>query len=174
MSSIPLHLQSPWSWQGVGQLKDLHHSMQAQAFLGRIYAFLTGQASCLLDLTTEIADGKIHNQYYAGIRTVPVNQIKGSEGRTGDFDCYFNPTQSRTIDRWVSVATARMCGDTLPLIELIQLGEAYFVRDGHHRISVARALGEEYVDAKITVLELTGARKKLVTGHLLHLEYAAS
>ena len=54
----------------------------------------------------------------------------------------------------MSVAIARSRGDTLPLVELIQLGDDYFVRDGHHRISVARAFSEEYIDAVITVLEL--------------------
>jgi hypothetical protein len=54
----------------------------------------------------------------------------------------------------MSIAIARSQGDTLPLVELIQLGNDYFVRDGHHRISVARALGEEYIDAKVIDLEL--------------------
>jgi hypothetical protein len=58
---------------------------------------------------------------------------------------------TRTIDRWVSVAIARSQGVTLPAVELILVGEDYFVRDGHHRISVARAFGEEYIDAKIIV-----------------------
>ena len=54
----------------------------------------------------------------------------------------------------MSIAIARSQGDTLPLVELIQLGEDYFVRDGHHRISVAHALSEEYIDAVVIVLEL--------------------
>lgn len=85
---------------------------------------------------------------------MPINRIKGSEGRSGDFDCDFNPMHTRTIDRWISVAVARSYGAILPAVELIQVGEDYFVRDGHHRISVARAFGEEYVDAKVVVLEL--------------------
>ena len=85
---------------------------------------------------------------------MPINRIKGSEGRSGDFDCDFNPMHTRTIDRWVSVALARSQGVTLPAVELILVGEDYFVRDGHHRISVVRAFGEEYIDAKIIVLEL--------------------
>jgi hypothetical protein len=54
----------------------------------------------------------------------------------------------------MSIAIARSQGDTLPLVELIQLGEDYFVRDGHHRISVARAFNEEYIDAVVVALEL--------------------
>lgn len=94
---------------------------------------------------------------------MPTNRIKGSEGRSGDFDCDFNPMNTRTIDRWMSVAVARSSGDTLPLVELIQLGADYYVRDGHHRISVARALGEEYVDAMVIVLELEPVSTSLPT-----------
>jgi hypothetical protein len=83
-----------------------------------------------------------------------MDRIRGSEGRSDDFDCDFNPLHTRTRDRWMSVAIARSQGETLPLVELIQLGEDYFVRDGHHRISVARELSEEYIDAIVIVLEL--------------------
>jgi hypothetical protein len=105
-------------------------------------------------LVTEVSERKIRSQHYAGSRTVPINRIKGSEGRSEDFDLDFNPTSNRTAERWVSIAVARACGDTLPLVELIQLGEDYFVRDGHHRISVARAFSEEYIDAVVITLEL--------------------
>ena len=84
---------------------------------------------------------------------MPINRIKGSEGRSGDFDCDFNPLHTRTRDRWMSIAITRSQGDTLPLVELVQLSDDYFVRDGHHRISVARAFGEESVDAIVIVLE---------------------
>jgi hypothetical protein len=128
--------------------------MRTKALLGQIFSFLTGRSRSLLDLTMEVSKRKIRRQYYTGSRTVPINRIKGSEGRSGDFDCDFNPMHTRTIDRWISVAVARSYGAILPAVELIQVGEDYFVRDGHHRISVALAFGEEYVDAKVVVLEL--------------------
>jgi hypothetical protein len=127
--------------------------MQNKVFAGRLFSFLTGRSRSLLDLATEISKRRIRNQHYVGPRTVQIDRIKGSEGRSDDFDCDFNPLHARTRDRWMSVAIARSRGDTLPLVELIQLGDDYFVRDGHHRISVARAFGEEYIDAKVTVLE---------------------
>ena len=137
--------------------------MQNRALLGRIYSLLTGHSRSLLDLTTEVSRRKIRSQHDAGSRTVPIKRIKGSEGRSGDFDCDFNPMQTRTFARWMSVAVARSSGETLPLVELIQLGDDYFVRDGHHRISVARVLGEEYVDAKVIVLELAPVSNALPT-----------
>ena len=152
MSAIPLYLE--WSSRGVGNLQEVHRSMQNKAFLGKIFAFLSQHSRSLLDLNTEVSERRIIRQHYAGVRTIPLNQIKGSEGRSGDFDCDFNPLHARTRNRWMSIAIARSQGDTLPLVELIQLGEDYFVRDGHHRISVAHALSEEYIDAVVIVLEL--------------------
>ncbi len=85
----------------------------------------------------------------AGLRTVPTRQIRGSENRSADFDSDFHPLQARTRDRWVSIAMARFVGATLPPIELIQVGDIYYVRDGHHRLSVSRALGEEFIEAHV-------------------------
>lgn len=149
MYALSLYLQPP-----LQRMRGLHRSMQTKALLGRIFTFLTGHSRSLLDLSTEVSKGKIHSQYSAGYRTVLISQIKGSEGRLRDFDCDFNPLQTHTIDRWVRIAVARFYGATLPAVELIRLGEDYFVRDGHHRISVARAFSEKYIDANVTVLEL--------------------
>jgi hypothetical protein len=131
--------------------------MQKTALLGRLSAFLTGHSRSLIDLTTKLSGTRIRSRYSAGSRTVRISQITGSEDRSGDFDRDFNPIQTRTIQRWMSVAMARMCGVILPPVELIQVGDDYFVRDGHHRISVARALGEDYIDAQVTILEVEPA-----------------
>jgi hypothetical protein len=58
------------------------------------------------------------------------------------------------------IAVAQQMGKTMPPVELIRVGNAYFVRDGHHRISVAQALGQEEVDAQITVWEATRPRSR--------------
>jgi hypothetical protein len=55
------------------------------------------------------------------------------------------------------VAAARRRGKSLPPVDLIQVGDAYFVRDGHHRISVARALGQQDIEAKVIVWQVTGS-----------------
>jgi hypothetical protein len=81
---------------------------------------------------------------------VPMDQIQGSEGREHDFDLDFNPLQSHNMDRWVNVAVARQLGISLPPVELVQVGQIYFVRDGHHRISVAKALGQREIEAEVT------------------------
>jgi hypothetical protein len=82
-----------------------------------------------------------------GLRSVAIDQIVGSEGRCADFDRDFHPLQSHTAQRWQRVATARGDGMALPPVELIKVGGEYYVRDGHHRISVARAQGQRCIDA---------------------------
>lgn len=161
MIAPPLHLQQ--SFPGVATLQEMHWSMQNKAFLQRILSSVTRHSRSLLDLKTEVSKRRIVRQHHAGSRTVAIYHIKGSEGRSEDFDCDFNPLHSRTRDRWINIALARSQGDTLPLVELIQLGDDYYVRDGHHRISVARGLGEEFVDAKVIILELAPISTSLPT-----------
>ena len=60
----------------------------------------------------------------------------------------------RSRERWVSIATLRLSDRGLPAVILLQVGEEYFVRDGHHRISVARALGEAFIEAHVIKIEL--------------------
>jgi hypothetical protein len=83
------------------------------------------------------------------IINVPLDQIVGSESRSGDFDRYFNPLRVHNRDRWIGIAIAFRAGVALPPVELIQEGDHFYVRDGHHRISVARSIGQKEVEARI-------------------------
>jgi hypothetical protein len=85
-----------------------------------------------------------------------MNQIRGSEGRSRYFDRDFNPLYDRARGRWLNIARARQQGKDLPLVVLVQVGDIYFVKDGHHRISVARALGQKAIDARVTVWQVSG------------------
>jgi hypothetical protein len=99
---------------------------------------------------TNIAGGG----YPVGICDVPIRQIRCSESRPEDFDADLRPLQKRTQGRWLSIARARLMGAALPPVELLQVRDVYCVRDGHHRISVARAMGQEYVEGEVLVWEL--------------------
>ncbi len=88
---------------------------------------------------------------------VRIDQITGSEGHSTDFDDRFRPTQTETCTRWYSVAKARVRGIALPAVSLIVIGDAYYVRDGHHRISVARAFGDKVIEAMVIEFELAPA-----------------
>jgi hypothetical protein len=83
------------------------------------------------------------------IVTVPLRQIKGSLSRQDDFDPSFNPLHERSRTRWVSILTAIRSNIPLPPVDLVQVGDAYYVQDGHHRISVAHALDQEVIEACI-------------------------
>lgn len=121
---------------------------------GMIWSGLTGCSRALLSLD-EVFDGcTVHARSSGGTRTVDIAQICGSENRVGDFDCDFNPLQDHTRDRWLSIASARQRGRYLPPVALIQVGDRYFVRDGHHRISVARALGQQAIEACVEVWQV--------------------
>jgi len=100
----------------------------------------------------DIAEAKnLSNRRFAGSKTVAVRDIHGTVDRDGDFDYHFAPLKVSDEQRWCKVATAMLRGIGLPPIELIQVDDEYFVKDGHHRISVARALGFAYLDAVVEV-----------------------
>jgi hypothetical protein len=118
--------------------------------IGRIMAFLMGSSNQLMDLET-ICQGKcVTSSHYLGTKTVKIAEIKGSENSAQDFDRKFNPLKNHNVRRWISIASAWQQGTSLPAVDLIKIGNVYIVRDGHHRISVARHMGCDAVDAHVT------------------------
>ncbi|GAK59047.1 hypothetical protein U27_06023 [Candidatus Vecturithrix granuli] len=92
----------------------------------------------------------ILESHYRGISAVSIAHIRGSENRSHDFDDRFYPLHDHSEERWLNIARAMIQEEALPPVELIKVGETYYVRDGHHRISVARALGQQAIDAVVT------------------------
>lgn len=117
--------------------------------LRRIWRRLLGRCTCLHTLE----DAGQHGQHTLRRQDVEIASIVGSEGRANDFDSAFAPLSLHTRDRWASVARARREGRALPPVLLIKTADGYYVRDGHHRISVARALGEEFIEAEVVSWE---------------------
>ncbi|GAA3459669.1 chromosome partitioning protein ParB [Saccharothrix longispora] len=85
-----------------------------------------------------------------GLCTVRLDSIVGSVDRTRDFDRRFRPTSARVRARWERLAIAQRRGEAVPPVELYRVGDLHFVQDGHHRVSVAHALGLEVIDAYVT------------------------
>jgi hypothetical protein len=81
--------------------------------------------------------------------SIPLDRIVGSESRTKDFDADFNPLKQHNRERWANLLAALWSGISLPPVELIQVGNEFFVRDGHHRISIAKATGQLEIEARI-------------------------
>lgn len=124
-----------------------------KAFRNDLMATLSRRPNWLLAFEEVQRSIPIKGQSYKGVHTVPVSSIVGSVDRYRDFDRAFLPTQTSTRSRWESVDIAALSDVVLPPIQLYKVGEAYFVKDGNHRVSVAREKGMDYIDAE--VIELT-------------------
>lgn len=124
----------------------------------KVWSGLTGRSGHLLDLATVQADCTLVDYTYIGYQTVPLRQIRGSAsaGRCHDFDANFRPRHDHTTSRLAGIETARRQGSKLPPVSLIQVGDIYFVEDGHHRISVAKAYGEKTIEAEVTAWRVIG------------------
>jgi hypothetical protein len=129
--------------------EGLYNASARRGFFFRLWARVTRECPFLLSLS-EVA---VYQGTYIGQMTVPIKQIIGSENRVYDFDAHFNPRREHIAERWIGVAKARLTGVPLPPVDLVQVGEGYYVRDGHHRVSVARALGEVYIEANVVAVQ---------------------
>jgi hypothetical protein len=93
-----------------------------------------------------------NNRTYLGRTVVEVEKIVGSVGRWSDFDPSFLPARASVGERWKRIDRAFHRGEDLPPVELYKIGDAYFVVDGNHRVSVARYHGAQRIDARVTEL----------------------
>ena len=85
-----------------------------------------------------------------GLQTIPLDTIVGTLDARRDFDRRFRPASNRLRSRWVHLALAQRRGEALPPIEVYRVGGCYFVEDGHHRVSIARATRQKTIDAYVT------------------------
>ena len=92
-------------------------------------------------------------QHDLGLQVVPLEAIVGSVDRAVDFDRGLRPTSSRLRSRWERINAAQRRGEALPPVSLFKVGDLYFVRDGHHRVSVAKSLGRSDIDAYVVEVE---------------------
>ena len=88
--------------------------------------------------------------FQRGRSTVEISAIVGSAGKHGQFDEAFMPLRGASPERWKRMDRAFRIGIELPPVSLYLLGGGYFVQDGHHRVSVARFHGVEWMDAEVT------------------------
>ena len=107
------------------------------------------------------------SQRSAGSTVVALDAIVGTVDRGREFDRRFRPTSGRMRSRWEQIAAAMRRGESMPPVDLRRIGEIYFVSDGHHRISVARALGRTDIDAFVTeVVTRVGAERTITHAEL--------
>jgi hypothetical protein len=122
------------------------------AFLSQLLALVTRTSNDLLSFEEVRARLNVRGQHHLGAQVVPLDHIVGSEGRYADFDRRFAPRHDATKFRWMSVDRAHHEDVILPAVELYKVGDIYFVKDGNHRVSVARLRGQLEIDAVVTEL----------------------
>ncbi len=119
------------------------------SLLVELAAVLTGHERVLLPLNDVVQAAGMVGQVDRGFREIPLELIRGSENRTRDFDASFHPLKAHLRDRWTRLHTLMDQGREMPPIDVYQVGELYFVKDGHHRVSVARRMGWPVIRAHV-------------------------
>lgn len=132
---------------------DDFYKARNKALFNDLQHFLVPDESKLLSFSEIKKMLKPQNEVYMGMKAVPVKDIVGSEGRYHDFDNHFFPRNMHLKNRWTSIDKAHLKNIILPPIVLYEISGLYFVRDGNHRVSVAKAQGVEMIDAEIVSLQ---------------------
>ncbi len=125
---------------------------RTQATLQRVMGALKPHSQELLSLHEVREALRPRGETYRGMQTVEISRIVGSEGRYRDFTKGFLPRHDHLKHRWIRVDKAHLQDIILPPVRLYEIGGLYFVRDGNHRVSVARAQGVGAIDAEVVSL----------------------
>jgi nucleotide-binding universal stress UspA family protein len=130
-------------------IEDFHRARR-QANLKELLARLTGESTLLLSYDEVRRQLRGAGGVERGLKDIPLDAIVGSVGRYTDFTRDFLPRREVSAERWarVKIVASGLIG--LPPIEVYQIGEVYFVKDGNHRVSVARRLGATHIQAYVT------------------------
>ncbi|HEX8103509.1 MAG TPA: hypothetical protein VF533_12905 [Solirubrobacteraceae bacterium] len=126
---------------------------QALATLGRRLRREPGDVALILPFEEVVqALGRV-GEHYVGLQAIELDSIVGTVDRTREFDRAFRPLSRRVRGRWERIAAAQRRGEAMPPISVYRIGDLHFVRDGHHRVSVARSMGREDIDAYVTEVQ---------------------
>ena len=135
------------------QSEDDFNKAHTKAFINEIQHLLSPEEAKLISLNDVKQMIKSNAETYVGMKVIPIEKIVGSEGRYNDFDNRFFPKSSHLKNRWQHVDQAAIQDITLPPIKVYEIAGLYFVRDGNHRVSVAKARGTEFIDAEVVSLQ---------------------
>jgi len=134
----------------INQAIEDFHRARNQANLKELLGRLTGESTQLLSYDEVRQKLRVQGGIERGVQDIPLDAIVGSVGRYTDFTRDFLPRQEINPERWarIKIAASGMVG--LPPIDVYQIGDVYFVKDGNHRVSVARNLGATHIQAYVT------------------------
>ncbi len=140
------------------------NSARSKAFWEEMFGFVRGKTVELMSFDDVRARLNLREEHYKGIQDVPLDKIAGSVGRHKDFTSAFLPKSSKMKDRWSRVYAKANGLEGLPPIELYRVGDVYFVRDGNHRVSVAKQLDAKSIEAHVTELPTSVPIRPGMTG----------
>lgn len=127
-------------------------SARFKAFRRAVRSTLTRRSKRLLSLDRVLEAAGVEGKSFGGVQEIPLDRVVGSaapDAKSADFDPGFLPVNRRLRDRWTRIYTAMVEGDELPPIDVYKLDDTYYVIDGHHRVSVARNLGRDSINARV-------------------------
>jgi uncharacterized ParB-like nuclease family protein len=127
-------------------------SVRTRAFWQEVLSLFRGKPAELLSFDEIRSRLRLREESYKGLQDIPLDKIVGSVGRYRDFTADFLPKSGEMRERWSRVYAKATSMEGLPPIEVYKVGEVYFVRDGNHRVSVARELGAKTIEAHVTEL----------------------
>ncbi len=131
------------------QARADYERARRKAFLHDVVSFFRREPNTLLSYADVRDRVTMEGESYRGMQEVPVDKIVGSVDRFRDFDRRFLPKRKNTANRWKSIDRAFHQDVVLPPIQLYKVGDIYFVKDGNHRVSVAREHGVAFIDAEV-------------------------
>jgi len=131
------------------QTRNDFNRARFKSFLNRVFSILSGKRNSLLSYDEVKEKLKIGGPIYRGVKTVRLEDIAGSLNRYHEFDNAFLPKEGQLAGRWQKVDRAFYEDIHLPPVVLYKVGQVYFVVDGHHRVSVAREQGQEFIEAEV-------------------------
>ncbi len=133
------------------QAESAWSSARRKAFWTTLSASFRGKDVKLLDYEEVCRRLNLHSVFYKGRQNVPLDKIVGSVGRYNDFIQEFLPVTPEMSNRWQHIAEMFLDphGSGLPPIECYKIGDSYFVKDGNHRVSVAKQLEMPDIDAYV-------------------------
>ncbi len=120
-----------------------------RAFWSNAWNLLTGKSNELLQFDEVQQRLRLRGQRHLGLQNIPIDKIVGTVGRYNDFTRSFLPRKSVNEDRWKRIDALARGLTGFPPIEVYKVGEAYFVIDGNHRVSVARQFGQPTIEAYV-------------------------
>ena len=131
---------------------DDFHRFRSKGAMERFWAGIRGESLDLMPFDEVSAKLRAVSKTNLGLQQVPLADIVGSVNRTKDFDRNFGPLSADDGMRWASVKAAMTSPFThgVPPVSLYKIGEAYFVLDGNHRVSIAKEMGLDSIEAYVT------------------------